>query len=202
MKTLVKIKICGLKRPCDIQAVNHEKPEYIGFVFADSRRRVTPVQALHLRKALSPDICPVGVFVNETVDTIISLVRQGAIDAIQLHGDETEDYIARLKVLVSRPIIKAVPVLKAGDVQKWAHTCADYLLFDKKGGGTGESFDWDLIGKINKPYFLAGGLDIDNIGEAIRKTNPFAVDISSGVETNGLKDHDKIKSIIGRIRNG
>ena len=198
---LTKIKICGLTRLCDIEAVNAAKPEYIGFVFAESRRRITPEQAAELRAKLSPDIIPVGVFVNETPDNISSLVNAGIIGAVQLHGDENEAYIAKLKALTDKPIIKAVSVLKSGDLQKWADTCADCLLLDNKGGGSGQPFDWDLIGEVKKPFFLAGGLTIENIGAAIMKTNPFAVDISSGVETNGLKDNEKIMSIIRKIRN-
>ena len=197
---MVKIKICGLSRLCDIEAANENKPEYIGFVFAESRRRVTPAQASELRAKLSPEIIPVGVFVNETPDNIVTLVRSGIIDVIQLHGDENEDYIKRLKELTDKPVIKAVSVEQAGDVQKWIHTSADYLLLDNKSGGTGKTFNWDLIGEVKKPFFLAGGLNIENISSAIIKTNPFAVDISSGVEINGLKDSEKIISIISIIR--
>ena len=198
---MVKIKICGLSRLCDIEAVNESKPEYIGFVFAESRRRVAYEQAEKLRTKLSPDIIPVGVFVNETPANIISLVRCGIISAIQLHGDENEAYIESIKKLTDKPIIKAVSLLKPGDAQTWVDTNADYLLLDNKGGGTGQSFDWDLIGVIKKPFFLAGGLNIQNIKSAILKTNPFAVDISSGVETDGIKDREKIISIIRGIRN-
>ena len=195
-----KIKICGLTRLCDIEAVNAAKPQYIGFVFAESKRRVTPKQAEELRENLSPDIIPVGVFVNETIENIISLVRSGVIGAIQLHGDEPEEYIEKLKALTDTPVIKAVSVLKPGDVQKFENTCADYLLLDNKSGGTGQIFNWNLIGEVSKPFFLAGGLNIENIKSAIKKINPFAVDISSGVETSGLKDKEKIMSIISMIR--
>ena len=198
---MTKIKICGLSRINDIEAVNTAKPEYIGFVFAESRRKVTPLQAKELRMKLSPDIIPVGVFVNETIDNIVSIVRSGIIDVIQLHGDETEEYLREIKELTEKPIIKAVSVSKIGDVQKFTDTHADYLLLDNKSGGTGKAFDWDLIGEINRPFFLAGGLNIENINSAITKTNPFAVDISSGVEADGLKDKDKIVSIVRSIRN-
>lgn len=198
---MVKIKICGLSLLCDIEAVNEIKPEYIGFVFAESRRRVTPAQAEKLRTELSPDIMPVGVFVNETVEKIIPLIRNGIIDAVQLHGDETEKYIETLKSLTDKPVIKAISVLKAGDVQKWTDTCADYLLLDSKGGGTGQSFDWDVIGEVHREFFLAGGLNFENIQSAVLKTKPFAVDVSGGVETDGVKDREKIISIIRRVRN-
>lgn len=197
---MIKVKICGLFRPCDIEAVNAEKPDYIGFVFAESRRKVTLIQAVELKKLLLPDITTVGVFVDEAVENIFLLVCEGVIDIIQLHGTEDEAYIQKLKQLTGKPVIKAVSVKSKGDVQKWSDTAADYLLLDHKGGGTGQSFDWDMIGEVNKPYFLAGGLRPENISEAIQKTVPYAVDVSSGVETGGVKDLAKIKEFIRRIR--
>ena len=197
---MTKIKICGLKRICDIESVNIAKPDYIGFIFAESKRKVTPEQAKELRLKLSPDIIPVGVFVNEKLDAIASIVKSGIIDIVQLHGDETEAYITEIKALTGKPVIKAVSVLKAGDVQRFADTQADYLLLDNKSGGTGQTFDWNHIGEINKPFFLAGGLDIDNVNQAIIKTNPFAVDISSGVEVDGLKQKEKIISIVRNVK--
>lgn len=197
---MAKVKICGLLRLCDIDAVNIEKPEYIGFVFAESRRKVTPQQALELRNRLHPDIIPVGVFVDETTDNIVSLVRNGIIDAVQLHGCENEEYIEKLKTMTNKPIIKAIAAQNKGDIQKWAATSADYLLLDNKGGGTGQSFNWNFIGKTDRSFFLAGGLNLENITEAIRETVPFAVDVSSGVETEGFKDSKKIKEFIRRVR--
>lgn len=198
---MVKVKICGLSRIEDIEIVNLVKPDYIGFVFAESRRKVTPQHALELRKLLHPDIIPVGVFVNEQIETIMTIVKSGAIDIIQLHGSEDEHYIQKLKLQMNRPVIKAVSVQNKGDVQKWQGTIADYLLLDHKGGGTGESFDWDLIGEVKKPFFLAGGLHTQNVGKAIKQTTPFAVDVSSGVETDGAKDAKKIVEFIRRSQN-
>ena len=198
----IKVKICGLTRPCDIESVNIEKPDYIGFVFAESRRKVTPAQAKELRSKLATGIIPVGVFVDETTRNILSLVQNNVIEMVQLHGAESEEYITRLKELTTAPIIKAISVRHAGDVQKWASTAADYLLLDNKGGGTGQAFDWSLIGNVTKPYFLAGGLDVNNIATAISQTTPFAVDVSSGVETDGYKNPAKIKEFIGRVRHG
>ena len=198
---MVKIKICGLSRLCDIEAVNESKPEYMGFVFAESRRQVTPGHAEELRAKLSPDITPVGVFVNEAIENVLRLIQNGIIDAIQLHGAEDEEYIKKLKESTNKPVIKAVSVERVGDVQKWIQTSADYLLLDNKNGGTGQAFDWHLIGELKKPFFLAGGLNSQNIKSAILTTSPFAVDISSGVETDGVKDKEKISSIIRRIRN-
>ena len=199
---MIKVKICGLSRLCDIDVVNDEKPEYIGFVFAKSRRKVTSQPAFDLRKKLDPGIVPVGVFVDEDMGNIISLVRRGVIDVIQLHGSENGEYIGRLKTLTDKPIIKAVAVLKEGDAQKWAETSADYLLLDSGGGGKGQRFDWDLIGEVNKPFFLAGGLCPENIRTALEKVKPFAVDVSSGVETDGFKDRAKIREFIRMVRNG
>ena len=186
-------------RQCDIDAVNAAKPDYIGFVFADSRLKITAAQAEELRKNLADDIIPVGIFVNEPIDNVLSIVQAGTIDIIQLHGDESEQYIEQLKSLTHKPIIKAVTVLKAGDVQKWENSCADYILLDS-GGATGKVFDWNLIGEVQRPFFLAGGLNIENIDSAMQ-LQPFAVDISSGVETNGFKDEEKIQAIIKRVRN-
>ena len=197
---LPKVKICGITRPCDIAMANRERPDYIGFVFAASRRRVSPCQAKELRKELDKKILPVGVFVDAEISQILSLVTDGTIDIIQLHGTEDEAYIARLKKETKTPIIKAISVTKKGDVQKWETTTADYLLLDHKGGGTGHTFDWQLIGNTRKPYFLAGGLQVSNIAAAIASTNPFAVDVSSGVETDGVKDPVKVGEFISIVR--
>jgi len=196
-----KIKICGLTRHEDIAMVNILKPDYIGVVFAKSRRRVTPAQAQSLRATLHQDIVPVGVFVNESIENIHALVQSGVISIIQLHGSETESYIKKLKHKTSVPIIKAIAIQAKGDVQKWEQTVADYLLLDHKGGGTGTTFDWSLIGEPQKPYFLAGGLTPQNIDEAIIATTPYAVDVSTGVEENGYKCYEKIHQFIRVSRN-
>ena len=206
---MVKVKICGLTRPCDIDTVNAETPDYVGFVFAESRRKVTPQQARELRKQLRTGIVPIGVFVNETPETIASLVREGVIDMVQLHGSEDERYIETLESLTDAPIIKAVAVQTADDVQKWATSAADYLLLDNANGGSGETFDWSLLSTestpsipstASKPFFLAGGLNPANITHAIETVKPFAVDASSGVETDGFKDPAKIREFIRRAR--
>jgi len=197
---MAKVKICGLTSTSDIEAVNALKPDYIGFVFAKSKRQITPAHAISLRKILSPDIIAVGVFVDEAMEDILSLTKGGVIDVIQLHGLEDEGYIQMLKQLTHKPVVKAISVQSKGDVQKWSATAADYLLLDHKSGGSGQSFDWDMIGKTNKPYFLAGGLSHKNIVKAIQKTTPYAVDVSSGVETKGIKDPIKIQEFIRRVR--
>lgn len=202
---MTKIKICGLRREEDVDYVNVCRPNYAGFVFAESKRKVTKEQAKHLRSQLEQGIVPVGVFVNETIDTIAELVEEGVIEVIQLHGDETESYIEALRWRVGNTkIIKAVRVASKEDVTDCEMTIADYLLFDSRTlegyGGTGKQFDWKLIAQIQKPFFLAGGIHTENVEEAIKMTRPFAVDVSSSVETNGYKDRDKIIEIVEKVR--
>ena len=194
---MTKIKICGLTRECDIDCVNELKPDFIGFVFAKSRRQVTDVQAAALKRRLSPDIKAVGVFVMEDNERIISLVKSGVIDIIQLHGGESEETVRLLKKECGVPVIRAVSV---GN-ENIAQSEADYLLLDNGAGGTGKTFDWSLVNNIDRPFFLAGGINIDNVEQGIERFAPFAVDISGGVETDGLKDPLKIAEIIRRIRN-
>lgn len=199
-----KIKICGLSREKDIDAVNHCRPDYVGFVMAESRRRVTPEMAERLKERLEPGIEAVGVFVNEDIRLIVELYTAGIIDTVQLHGDEDADYISMLKQAIPAPVIKAIRVHSRQQIYESQGLPADLLLLDtyKQGnyGGSGRSFDWGLIPVLSKRFFLAGGLNISNIRAAIEAANPFAVDISSGVETDGLKNEDKIREIIALIR--
>ena len=198
---MTKIKICGLSRLQDIEAVNQALPDYIGFVFAKSRRQVDAETAKVLKAALSSEIKAVGVFVNNSVDEIVAMAGNGTIDLIQLHGDEDDKMIAELKKAVQLPIIKAMRIRDASDIKK---TDADYRLFDtfdaSQYGGSGACFNWKLIAAVKEDFFLAGGLKSDNIEAAINRVNPFGVDISSGVETNGKKDRQKIIRIIEKIR--
>lgn len=201
-----KVKICGIKSFKDVEYANEALPDYIGFVFAKSRRHVDFTRAYLLKSELDRQIKAVGVFVNEEIDFIRKCCDHGVIDIIQLHGDEDEKYIRRLKKTVFKPIIKAVRVetQPAPIVPEKMNRLMDYPLFDtfQKGsyGGTGKTFDWSGLQGMKKPFFLAGGLRIDNVEEAIRLTRPFCVDISSGVETNGIKDRQKMIEIIQRIR--
>lgn len=199
-----KIKICGLRRKEDITYVNECLPDYIGFVFAPSRRQITKEQALGLKQILSPKIIAVGVFVNEKPEIILDLVKSGVIDVIQLHGDETQKDICKLKKETQVPIIKAVRVKNAEDIKSADTLSSDYLLFDSyqkdSYGGTGMSFSWDMIpDDLQHPYFLAGGLNESNIEHALR-IPAFGYDISGGVETEGVKDYEKIKKIMSMIR--
>lgn len=197
---MTKIKICGLSRICDIDYVNELKPDYVGFVFAKSKRQITREHAITLRMSLSPEIPVVGVFANELPKIVGACGEDGIIDMVQLHGQEDETYIHNLRYQTGCEIIKSFSIQTEDDV-KWAcRSSADYILLDHGTGGTGQSFNWDLIGKIDRPWFLAGGLNQDNVAEAVRKVNPFGVDISSGVETDGFKDKQKIETCIRRIR--
>ena len=195
----MKIKICGLTRPEDIAAVNAAMPDYIGFVFADSRRRVTPEDAAELKKKLDPGIKAVGVFVNADPSEIVHLCKSGVIDVVQLHGDEDADYIAALKRDVDCPIIKAIRVQSAQQLKAADSLPCDYLLLDtyhkNAYGGTGTAFDYTLIPPLNKPFFIAGGINADNINDAA-SVKPFCLDVSSGAETNGGKDAMKISQIV------
>lgn len=201
-----KVKICGLRRKEDVLMVNRLKPDYVGFVFADSSRKVTKEEAKALSKQLEKEICPVGVFVNEKPETVAQIANAGIIDLIQLHGDEDEAYIQKLKVLTNKPVIKAVRVRSREQIQKAETLSCEYLLFDTyiKGqyGGSGKSFDVSLIGEVSKPYFIAGGLSEGNVAEKLKNCEAFAADVSSAVETDGYKDEKKVQQFIEAVRKG
>ncbi len=197
---MTKIKLCGLSLPCDIEVANELKPDYIGFVFAPkSRRYVTYKKAEELKSLLSPDIEAVGVFVNEPSPNIATLLKKGIIDIAQLHGDEDEDYIAELRLLTDKTIIKAFRIKTANDIKIVEQSTADDILLDS-GAGTGTVFDWDLLKSIQRPYFLAGGLDARNVASAIKTLHPYAVDVSSGIETAGVKDKTKMAAFVAAVR--
>lgn len=186
---MIKIKICGLRRIEDILIVNKFKPDYIGFIFAKNKARTISLNdALLFKQNLNNDIIAVGVFRNNSIDEVINVANSKAIDMIQLHGSEDDNYILELKKHTNLPIIKAYS----------NYEYADYALFDNIDPGKGKMFNWDEI-KCDKPYFLAGGIDIGNIDLAI-KLNPYCIDISSGVEKDGFKDEEKIKEIIWKVR--
>lgn len=197
---MTKIKICGLKSMEDISYVNELMPDYIGFVFLKGRARyVSPEQAALMRKELNSSIPAVGVFVNEPVEQVANLLKDGTIQIAQLHGNEDETYVKTLRSLCSYPVMKAFIIKSKEDVEKALAFPCDYLLLDN-GLGTGETFDWSLLKNIKSPFFLAGGLHSENVREAIHLTDPFAVDVSSGVETQGKKDYEKIKAFINAVR--
>ena len=199
---MAKIKICGLSRTCDIECVNRWLPDFCGFVFAEkSRRYVSREQAAGLKAMLSPAIKAVGVFVNASPEVTADYAEAGIMDLIQLHGQEDEAYLRRLRTLTGCPVIQAVSVRGPEDIRRAERSSADYVLLDHGAGGTGKAFDWQLLSGLKRPCFLAGGLTPDNVEQAVRDYSPYALDISSGVETNGWKDPDKIEECIRRIRN-
>ncbi len=197
---MTKIKLCGLSRPCDIGMAHELKPEYIGFVFAaKSKRYIDPQKAAGLKELLSSDIRAVGVFVDEAPDTVAALLNSGVIDIAQLHGGEDEAYIQRLRQRTDKPIIKAFQIKSRHDLAEAKACTADHILLDS-GAGTGNVFDWSILQDVKRPYFLAGGLSPDNVGDAVRLLHPYAVDVSSGIETDGRKDEEKAAAFIAAVR--
>lgn len=197
---MTKIKLCGLSRVCDIEAANELRPEYVGFVFAPkSKRYVTSEKAEELRRLLAPGIKAVGVFVNASPEAVADFLNKDIIDIAQLHGGEDEDYIKQLRKLTDKLLIKAFCIETAVGIQCAEQSSADYVLLDS-GAGTGAVFDWNLIRNIRRPYFLAGGLTPANAGEAVRTLSPFAVDVSSGIETDGIKDKGKMAAFVAAVR--
>ena len=211
---MVKLKICGMRRSEDIEMANRHKPDYIGFVFAESPRKVSYEQAKELSGLLSDEIVPVGVFVNEHMKLIVDLFKDGIIEMAQLHGDEDEKYIRNLKDKSIEETGKQIPVINAIEIKegadyddellKWRDSASDYFILDS-GKGSGKTFDWSLLDKESEFFensiFLAGGLNSENLALAIEEFNPFAVDLSSSVETEGFKDEEKIKKIIEIMEN-
>ena len=207
-----KIKMCGISKVGTIPAVVEAKPNYMGLVFAPSKRQVTVDQAKTLVEELhkgcakkygsdtEPDendtIKTVGVFVNETVDNLVTIANEANLDAVQLHGDEDETFIQSLKERTNVEVWKAVQIRSAADVEEWIDSSADMLLFDAyhkdERGGTGEVFDWSSLDAFERPFMLAGGIDSTNVARAIRTVRPYGIDTSSGIETNGVKDDEKI----------
>lgn len=200
-KEITKVKLCGLTRLCDIEAVNLLKPDYIGFVFAPkSKRYISKETAYQLKQQLDSSILAVGVFVNEKPEIIADLLNEDIIDLAQLHGTENEIYITELRKRANKPIIQAFRIDTPEDAVAAEKSSADYILLDSGTGGTGTTFDWTLLKNIKRPYFLAGGLTPENIGTAVKTLSPYGVDVSSGIETNGLKDKDKMKALLSAVR--
>ena len=218
---MTKIKMCGLRKPEDIEAVNEWKPDYVGFVFAPkSKRYVTAEQAAELKDHLNPQIQAVGVFVDEAPERVAALLNEGVIDLAQLHGSEDEKYLVKLRKLTEKPVIQAFRIRTKEDVERAMESSADEILLDS-GAGTGSTFNWEILrtdqadgqamdGEQNRekslyvqetrPYFLAGGLDPQNVADAIRQLHPYAVDVSSGIETDGSKDREKIAAFVTAVR--
>ena len=219
-----KIKMCGISKVETIPAVVEAQPDYMGLVFAPSKRQVTVEQAKILVEELhkqygnrysrdevqcSNDVVQefiktVGIFVNETLDNLVTIATEVNLDAVQLHGDEDEAFIQSLKERTNVEVWKAVQVRSAADAEKWIDSSADMLLFDAyhkdERGGTGEVFDWSSLDEFERPFMLAGGIDSTNVARAIRTVRPYGIDISSGIETEGVKDDEKIKAFTNIVR--
>ena len=196
-----KIKICGLKRPEDIECVNALHPDYIGFVFfSKSSRLVSEQQAAELRSKLDPAITVVGVFLENEFEEIVSLAKKGIIDIVQVHGTKNRAMIEELRKEITNPIIEAFSIDTQEDVLAAGASKADYVLLDHGAGGGGQVFDWSLLDGIQREFFLAGGLNPENVENAVNRYKPFAVDVSSGVETDKVKDPDKIYDFITKVR--
>ena len=197
---MTRIKFCGLTRKCDIEAVNELGPEYIGFVFwPRSKRVVTREQASELKAMLDPSIKAVGVFVDEDIEVVKSLLNDDIIDIAQLHGSEDGTYINDLKMSTGKPVIKAFKIRSEDDGRQAEESPADMVLLDS-GMGTGKTFNWEIIKGVKRPFFLAGGLAPDNAAEAVRALHPYALDVSSGIETEGIKDTKKMTDFYEAVR--
>ena len=202
----MKIKTCGLSREEDINYANELKPDYIGFVFAESKRKVGVEKASDLKNKLDKEIKSVGVFVNDNLDFILNLIKDKIIDIIQLHGNEDNDFLDNLKTKTNAKIIKFIPVENSESILNSLNIISDFILLDNLKGGAGKTFNWNYLKEafelnnnlkknFNEKYFLAGGLNKENIGKAL-KFNPYCVDLSGGLETDGIKDYEKMKYII------
>lgn len=202
---MTKIKICGIKSTEQVDVLNKCLPDYIGFIFAKSKRQVDKVLAQAIKNSLSTKIKTVGVFMNQEIDFIVDIAKSNIIDIIQLHGEEDNRYILDLKNKISMPIIKAIKVcdsINKDEINNYKNI-VNYFLFDTfsvQGGGSGKTFDWSVLQDIDVQYFLAGGLNIDNVCIAKSMLSPYALDISSGVETENEKDNKKIQEIILKLR--
>ena len=216
-----KIKICGISREEDIAAVNRYRPDFIGFVFAESKRKVTVSQAARLAGILDKAVITVGVFVDSPPDGIVDIARQGIISMVQLHGNEADDEIIYIHRKTGLKVIRSVTVRTAKDIVKAAQSPADMLLLDN-GKGTGNTFNWHIFkdymdGMVDtnmetsdikeerqvliggKPFMVAGGIDLSNIKEALQ-IPVYAVDLSGGAETDGVKDPEKIRKLVEAVR--
>lgn len=199
--TKTKIKICGLSRERDIDYANQYLPDYIGFVlhYPKSRRYISVERAQELGRLLNPGIQIVGVLVDQPLETAVSLLDDCVIDIAQLHGHEDEAYIKALKERTGKEVWKAFQIRSAEDVAAAKASSADMVVLDS-GMGSGEVFDWSLIADFDRPYFLAGGLSPQNAVRCVKQLHPYGIDLSSGVETNGVKDKGKISSVIHAVR--
>ena len=197
---MTRIKFCGIRREEDVGYVNLVRPDYAGFVLAPGFRRTVSVQeAGRLSSLLDEGIVPVGVFVDEPPENVARLLEDGTISIAQLHGMEDEEYLSRLRDFTSGTLMKCFRVSSRGDVEAASCCSADLVMLDS-GTGTGKAFDWSLAEGLGRDFFLAGGLDPSNVGEAIKRMHPTAVDTSSGIETDGFKDYEKMEAFVKAVR--
>lgn len=198
---MTKIKLCGLTGEEDIIAVNALQPDYAGFVFAPkSKRLLTKEKAKVLREQLQKEIQTVGVFQNNPLEEVVELVQTGIISVVQLHGAETNGYLQSLREQVDCVIIQAVGINALEDIEKANTSIADFVLLDKPGGGTGETFPHSLLEHMKREYFLAGGLGAENVEGLVKTYHPYGVDVSSKIETEGKKDPEKMKAFVELVR--
>ena len=198
---MTKIKLCGLSRHEDIATANELMPDFVGFVFAQkSKRYVNKDTAERLKSQLNDGIIAVGVFVDSPIEEVAKLLNDGIIDGAQLHGKESNEYILQLRKHTDKPIIKAFCVKSQSDIAMAQESIADYVLLDSSAAGSGKEFDSELTKYVDRKYFLAGGLDEYNVQEVIRKFSPYAVDVSSGIESGGVKDKIKMEKFVNAVR--
>ena len=197
---MTKIKICGLKSEEDVKLVNEYKPEYCGFIFWEpSKRYIAPEKVRDLVGLLDPAVTPVGVFLDEDIDRLVEVVRDSDVAVVQLHGKEDDEYIRQVKERTGKKVIKSFKPSSEEDVRLAEKSEADMIMFDP-GVGSGKTFNWDILSGCTREYFLAGGLDPDNAALAVQTLKPYALDVSSGVETDGIKDGNKIREFIYNAR--
>ena len=198
---MTRIKFCGLRREDDVRSAAMLGADYAGYIMSSKfMRYVAPEKVLDWKALLPPDTKTVGVFVDETLDYVSQCAYEARLDLIQLHGNEDDKYITDLRREVGIPIIKMIRPESEEDVKIARESRADYILLDSGVGGTGKTFNWFYAGRLDREYFLAGGLTPDNVGEAVRRLHPFAVDVSSGVENDGYKDYDQMNLFAKEVR--
>ena len=198
---MVKVKICGICHEVEIGIMNELVPDYVGFVFVQkSRHFIAPEHAGLLRSKLRQGIKSVGVFSNASLKTVAMCVETAGLSMVQLHGNETAEYIAALREYIKIPIMKVFKIQKPIDAEKATYSTADYVMLDGGNAGDGKTFDWSLLGNVRRKFFLSGGLTPENVTEAL-SLQPFAVNVSSGVESNRIKDYKKVMKFIAAVRN-
>ena len=196
---MTRVKFCGMTDPSEIEAVNRLRPDYIGFVFVPWSKRFLEVsRARELKQGLHPSIKAVGVFVDASLEAVAKVAEEGIVDLVQLHGAEDGSYIDELRKFTSKPIIQAFRISSKSDVERARASKGDLILLDA-GAGAGETFDWSLIGSVERPYLLAGGLDAGNAGVAVERLHPYGLDVSSGIETEGRKDEEKMAAFLAAV---